>query len=227
MGNKAKNVIVWLCLLIVMMTTGYGAIAKGDPDVAELSIFSSPNGPHAFITIKNISNKDLSIGLLSDISPRVTISIGTWSSVDPTSSQTSSASFSGSSSRSIHTGIIYNYEAYLINYTEQMNERYSLTVTITQSQLDEINNIIRNYDKWNLINNCTVFASKVWNSVISNKKHHLSPGILGINTPKALIKSIEKRQKDNYGYAYNKEVPYDYGLYHGNGKKAPVKFKIE
>ena len=73
-----------------------------------------------------------------------------------------------------HTGIWYNLESYFANNASAYGNRVSLSMSVTQSNIDTINDIISKNDKWSLTNNCSSFAVKVWNSVSSKT---LSAGI--------------------------------------------------
>lgn len=89
--------------------------------------------------------------------------------------------------------------------------RVSLTMNITSSNLTTINNFIKDNDSWSVTNNCSSFASKLWNKVASssNQVKAGSP-----NTPNALTDSIKSKS----GYKKNKAVSYSgtYG-YSKNG----------
>lgn len=167
--------------------------------VAELTIFSDSSSEgssystdgHSFVAIKNISSSNIQIGLLSPIAPNKSISIGTWGN------QTSE-----------HIGIYYNLEALLYSQGYYRNT-VSLIMQITASQLTTINNFIINNDTWTIPNNCSVFASNLWNSVNS-------VWFIG-GTPTYLKTQISSRS----GSVTGKVIPYDFLVYYGQGSSAP------
>lgn len=74
--------------------------------------------------------------------------------------------------------------------------------------LDKINDFIGKNDNWGLWNNCSYFASGVWNSVSDTKLN--SVGFLGINHPSILAESIKKQKGYETGrdFASASEVGY-------------------
>ena len=160
-------------------------IAEGEPidyDYAEangyvgiLTIFSCDSGQdssltywgHSWVTFTNISGYSMQIGVLSVPSGQE-ITIGTRR---------------GDSG---HAGIWYNAEAYRYHNLGAYPNRVSLTIYITQSNVNTLNSIIASGDSWNAFNNnCATFASNVWNSISST---YLSPGT--IHLPATLKSSI-------------------------------------
>ncbi|WP_339321728.1 hypothetical protein [Paenibacillus sp. FSL W8-0194] len=183
-------------------------VPQASTNVAILTMFSVPTGgtnssggstgpnwgTHSFITVKNISSSNISVGGLSGIAPNRTISVGTWGN------------------KSEHTGIWYNLEAKFIA-SGGYSGRVSHSMYLTQNQLDSVNSYIRNHDSWGYLNNCSSFAVGLWNSISSDTYTAGSP-----NTPQNLYYSI----KDG-AYDTNAAVPYDYLVYYANEPNAPVR----
>lgn len=146
---------------------------------------------HAFIVITNVCNHNISAGNMY-IKPNTGITIGTWNGIDE------------------HTGLWYGLEGY--NYIKKKDfcGSYSMSVMLTEENLYKANETIRNGDSWSVFNNCSSFATKVWNEVCSDQ---LSAGF-PIKTPGALKNSIA-----SYGstkYTINAEIPTYYAVYYGN-----------
>jgi hypothetical protein len=78
-------------------------------------------------------------------------------------------------------------------------------MSVTQSNIDTINDIISKNDKWSLTNNCSSFAVKVWNSVSSKT---LSAGIP--NTPTSLMSSIKSKSGYQTGRSIGNTTPIGY-----------------
>lgn len=70
-------------------------------------------------------------------------------------------------------------------------------MSVTQSDINTINNLINNNDKWSLTNNCSSFAVKIWNAV---SFVNLSAGVP--NIPTALMNSIKSKS----GYSTGKSI---------------------
>lgn len=139
--------------------------------IAELTVFSLPNGGHSWLTIKNNLGTNIMVGVFS-VAPEKEISIGTFGN------------------QSGHNGIWYNIESWYAD-SASYNGRVSLSQNINYDQLSTINDYIENHDTWSLYNNCSNFAANVWNSVSdSNLKFSFWP------TPSAL--SNEIKNKDGY-----------------------------
>lgn len=81
-------------------------------------------------------------------------------------------------------GIYYNVERYCVNKFGA-SARYSLSETVTASELNGISRKINSYSgKWTPVKNCEYFAANVWNSI---SKIHLVSG----STPSCLRTSIK------------------------------------
>lgn len=101
---------------------------------------------HAWIYIENTSNETIKVGVL-DVAPGEGASVGTYGI-----------------SRSEGSGLYYNVEAYRIN-----GKVLGMSMNLTRSQLNTVNEKITNRNKWNFFGNCVAFTAIVWNSVSKNK----------------------------------------------------------
>jgi hypothetical protein len=174
-------------------------------NVAELTIYATNDGSsssstsgHGWVTIKNIGTANITIGQLSAIKPNLLISVGTWGN------------------ETEHNGLWYNLECF---YNKQLAYKtVSLSMQLTAAQLSTVNSIIVNNDAWAPLNNCSSFATKLWNSVSSTS---LSAGIP--NTPTALIASI----KSKAGYKTNSAFGWDYIVYYAQGASSAPKPSVK
>lgn len=166
--------------------------------VAEMRIFADTEGEssfstdgHAFLTIKNISTSNITVGGLI-VAPSKTVTVGTWGKF------------------SEHRGLWYNLEGYAVHVagTDYSNS-VSMKVVLSQSLLETVSTNIRNGDSWLAVtNNCSSFATRIWNSVCSDKISAGTP-----NTPTTTYNSIKA-----YGTSYYRvgaSIPYDYVVYYG------------
>lgn len=91
------------------------------------------------------------------------------------------------------TGVWINQELYKAQSIPAYARRRSLSAEFaSQSAIDGMINKVKTYitenDSWSITNNCSSFASGIWNFVTND---NLSAGT--INTPRELKKSIESR----------------------------------
>ena len=143
--------------------------------VGILTIFSSSDGVdssatytgHAFVTFTNTSSLSKQVGVFNVYSGQE-VTIGTRGG------------------NCGHVGVWYNSEAYKLHYLGSYSDRVSLSMYITQAELNTLNSLIASGDTWTITNNCSSFASRVWNSISSIQ---LSAGI--INNPGTLKNSIK------------------------------------
>ena len=195
--KKLLSLIFAFIMVFTVNTTALAAEAQStdaSSTVGTLTIFSANDGGssswntsrHSFIAFKNTSYSSIRVGGLN-VGSGHEITIGTWGN------------------KSQHTGIWYNLESYFVNNTGAYSNRVSLSMSVTQSDINTINNIISNNDKWSLTNNCTSFAIKVWNNV-SNAI--LSGGIP--NTPTALMSSIKAKSAHQTGRSIRNTTPIGY-----------------
>lgn len=184
--------------------------------IATLTIYADPTsstigssglsydlGTHAFITVKNISASNITVGKLGLIAPGKTVSIGTWGN------------------KSEHSGLWYNLEAYYIYKNAAYSKRVSYSMALTDTTLSTLNTYIKNNDYWSRTTNCSSFASGAWNSAaVSTDK--ISAGIP--NTPKNLANNIKSKWPTQYRTGLS--VPYNYVVYYAQGSGTPIKSTI-
>ena len=197
--KKAKRLICFLLSVIMALSMSVSVFAAEAPPAASttvgtLTIFSSNDGGnsswdtsgHAFIAFKNSSSSSVTVGGLN-VGAGHEITIGTWGN------------------KSQHTGIWYNLESYFANNNSAYGNRVSLSMSVTQSDIDTINSIISKNDKWSLTNNCSWFAVKVWNSVSSKTLSAGTP-----NTPTSLMSSIKSKTGYQTGRSISNATPIGY-----------------
>lgn len=137
--------------------------------IAELTVYSLPQGGHAWITIKNRLGTDIQVGTFS-VSPGQEISLGTFGN------------------QFEHLGIWYNIESLNADHPNYIG-RVSLSQFINFNQLATINTYIQNNDSWSVYNNCSNFAAGVWNAVSDDDvKFSVWP------MPSVLADEIKKRR---------------------------------
>lgn len=167
--------------------------------VAEMRIFADSSDDvessvntsgHAFLTIKNISSSEITVGGLK-IKPNKTLSIGTFGN------------------RSENKGLWYNLESYYAYHEDAFTNAVSMRVILDDSLLSTVSKNIINNDSWTLTNNCSSFATKIWNSVCSDT--------LSAGTPKTpdTLKTSMKKYGSSY-YTIGATIPYDYVVYYGH-----------
>ncbi|MBD5113009.1 MAG: hypothetical protein HDT42_10865 [Ruminococcaceae bacterium] len=143
---------------------------------------SGGDSGHSFLSFKNTYSDPIRIGGLS-VGRGCEITFGTWD-------------------LSAHRGVWYNLESYCINHAGKMPNRISVSMNVTMSQVDIINfNIDLSSDHWSLIDNCSAFATLVWNSASKFSGPQVSAG--AIPTPQGLYNSIKKMD----GCQINRCVP--------------------
>ncbi len=174
--KKTASFILAVIILLSFSTVAYAnEIQPRITFVASIKVVSAPvSGSsgiagvsgHSFIIVKNVSNSTIKVGHMS-VSVGNSVTIGTYGN------------------RSAHKGIWYNIEGYVgIKGTS-----YSLSTGLTSADLDSVNAVINNNDKWSVTNNCSYFAKTVWNTAYPTKK------ISGTD-PLTLANSI--KSKDSY-----------------------------
>lgn len=149
---------------------------------------------HSWISITNYWGSNLNIGGIS-VADGKSVTLGTWGNLQ-------------------HKGLWYNAEGYVQSKGTSWSQASSIQRPIRQIDLDIINKNISTHDGWNIVNNCSSFASDIWNSVSSDTEK-VHAGI--INTPGLLKESITKVGKSNTwtNYTVGRNVPYDYPTYMG------------
>ena len=175
-----KRVVKLLILLCFVLCFGAGHSAKAEEEVVRLTIFSDGSGgdyfgegTHAFLYFENITSRRQFNILGVVINPGNGITVGTWGN------------------RNCGKGIYINIEAYLIKENGSYAPRVSLSINLTERQLTKAIQMMEKNNKWTKTQNCSWFASKVWNEVCPADMK-VSAGSV-ISTPASLSKSIKKK----------------------------------
>jgi hypothetical protein len=143
---------------------------------------------HAWLTVTNNSTSNITVGGLSNIAPGKTVSIGTWGNVNP------------------HKGVWYNLEARRIALNNRYTTRSSISISVSQANLNSLNTSILNNDAWSYTNNCASFAVRAWNAMSATT--NLSAGTP--NTPDGVYASMLSKGSPSQGIS----VPYHYDVYY-------------
>lgn len=178
--RNLKNFLVKFILIINLIIGGFYVFEnkeiKATSINATVTIFSTISNSHSWLMVKNNGSSTIKIGHYS-LSKNETVTIGTWGNIKQ------------------HTGIWYNYEAYLGSNNFPNHVSISRTIT-SASQLNAFNSAINKSDSWSLLNTCSYFAGYVWCQTFSTK---VNVGVF----PKLLADSI--KQVGNY--TTNRSMP--------------------
>lgn len=180
-------------------------ILTASSDVAILTIYSDPwainsssgIGGHSYISVKNVGTSNIQVGNLGGIAPSKTISIGSWGN------------------KTEHSGVWYNLECWYTVMQGEFTSSASLSMPLSASQLTTVNNYIINHDAWSITNNCSYFASNVWNLVCASSDQ-VSAGVPP--TPMNLYNSINGKSS----HVHNLILPWDYVVYYAQGTGTPL-----
>ena len=180
-----------ICLAVILALAAIPLPVLANDSVGILTIFSSTNGSssgiskegHSWLSFVNTSSAEIKVGVYS-VKPMEELTIGKWRA--------------GEKNRNNHSGIWYNRESELINNTNDMLGRASLSMEISMADIEKINKHISSEDNWKYEDNCSTFASNVWNDVSPTK---LYAGAI-ITTPTFLFNSISGQS----GYKINRGV---------------------
>ena len=170
MKKKIKRTFCLLLAVLMLALFALPSFASGDEIVARVSIVSYLKNAfstgHSWLYIENLSDKMLTVGVYL-LEPGEAVSVGTFRYT-----------------RKEGRGIYYNVENYCVNKFGA-SQRYSLSETVTESELSGISNKINSYaGKWTPVKNCAYFAANVWNDI---SRIHLVSG----STPSCLRTSIK------------------------------------
>ena len=125
-------------------------------------------GCHSWISVSNLTGSAITVGGLS-VPAYNTVTIGTWGN------------------KSEHNGIWYNLEGNY--YAGDYPSTTALMIKLIDStELTTLSNAIKNSsnDTWSYTNNCSSFASRMWNLIATSQT--VSAGL--INTPKNLATNM-------------------------------------
>lgn len=178
--------------------------SENNETIATLTIFAANNGSssfgntsgHAWISVKNArSYTTLEVGPLY-LGPNNECTFGTFNL------------------RGADPGLWFNLESYWIYYNGDYSNRVSLSINITQSDLNTINSLLETSDNWTAINNCSSLAVRIWNAV-ADSSLHLSAGVP--NAPSNLMNSIRSKSSYQTGRVISFSYPVGYmsnGIFH-------------
>ena len=194
MKRIIRLLLVAMITFVLLLPFKTDVSAASDSEIGLLTIFASSDGGssslntsgHAFISFENTSSSFVLVGALN-VTPGTEITFGTWGN------------------KAQHKGIWYNLESYFFNSINAYDNRVSLTMPVTQNDIDIINNVIKSSDTWSVTKNCSTFAAKIWNAVSSTT---LSAGFP--NTPTALKSSIEEKVASETARPISNTIPIGY-----------------
>lgn len=137
--------------------------------VAQVILYSTINNDHSFIVVHNLTSNNMTVGHYT-VEANGSVTLGTFGNV------------------SQHKGIWYNMEG-----VYNVSTHVSVSQYISSSQLNTLNSNVNSSDVWATLNNCSSFASKVWNSISSTD---VSAGL--VPTPSNLASSIKSKYSSSY-----------------------------
>lgn len=143
---------------------------------------------HSWLVIENDTNEMYDF-YNTVIGMGETVTIGTWGNCKDPETQ------------KVYKGAWLNLEAY---FGMWRNNTASLTMEITATQLSQISKKCISMNEWSAVNNCSYFASKVWNAIAPSNLQ-VSSYTFPANYPKTLKASIEKKE----GYETNRKTAYN------------------
>ena len=188
----------------IIFATGINAFAETNDGEILFSIYSmygndSSSGSigggvgHSWLVIENGTNYEYDF-FNTIISAGETVSIGTWGNMKDPNTQ------------KLHKGAWLNIEACMGWGTASTA---SLTMAITSQQLSDISDDCISMDDWTLINNCSYFASSIWNNIAPDEMDVVSY-FFPANFPSTLKNSIMEKDAHeiNRAFAYNDYTGY-------------------
>ena len=199
--------LIFILIICIIPITGcnqskeYSAEINPD-DIALLTIFSFDgkseskwglmNLGHAFLMIENVSDNSLDI-VDTTLDSNKAMCIGTWSIRE-------------------HFGVWYNVESNYYNHYNKYDGRVSVTIGLSEQELDTLCEFIVGNDRWNPLNNCSKFALNAWNSVATEQERLIKPLIY---TPGNIVNQLKQFENfeinrpmntdNNFGYFDNSQ----------------------
>ncbi len=158
--KKLYKISFIIVLVLGMFVAGFTKISAYT--VANVELHSTIEDNHSFIVVKNPTSSTLVIGNYQ-IAPFGSVTLGTWGNIKE------------------HKGLWYNLEGFYGS-----SSRVSIVKAIDVTALNLMNGTIKSNNSWSLLNNCSSFANKVWNSFSNQKVNAGTP-----NTPSKLAISIK------------------------------------
>ncbi len=155
---------------------------------------------HAYTSIENISGASIILGKGYELPAGGTVTIASWEF-------------------DAHSGVWFNIEP---TYIDQgwFVKRKSITRKADKAAIDRINAYLRNgdTDKWTLTNNCTHFASRLWNAAADGERDDVKV--------KGLPSNLEKEVMRFKGYETARPHKSDLPIGYFSGDKF-IEFKLE
>lgn len=215
-NRRRGGLLAALGFALALILGGAGALpaSAAAAPVAELTLYSDGSAigtqgsigvfsGHAFVAVKNVSAKAITVGELEHVLPTDTVTIGTWGN------------------KSEHVGVWYNLESDLIHGNAGAYATAALTRNLTKSDLAKLSSYVSKHDSWSVAKNCSYFAMKVWN-LVSPWTEDVIAGLPA--TPAGLFANMTGKANVQTGTAGN--IPWtSLGVWYANGKKAPKRSK--
>lgn len=169
--------IVRVLALALALTLVFPMVALAA--TAELTIYaldsaglSSATSGHSWISVKNTSAGSIYLNGVT-IPPGYTQHVGTWGNL-------------------FNDTAWYNMEPYSVaTLGKSVTGRVSLTQGISSTELATVGTWIRSHSTWSRVQNCSWFATGVWNSVADTKVYAGIP-----STPLATVLCIKSKAGD-------------------------------
>lgn len=161
MKSSVLKKAVSLFLVIVLAFTAVVPSFAAEPEaetvepqekaVARFTLFSTiyffPVAGHEWIYVENLTDEPMQVGLYT-VPAGEGVSVGCFS-------------FSVSDG----WGLYYNVEAYRENRDDNIDNCWSITQYLTQSEVEKLSRDLKNYpNMWSFYFNCMFFAFSIWNS---------------------------------------------------------------
>ena len=142
-----KKIIALILAVITIFTMVSFSVSAIEPDtVAKMWICSEINDntgiSHVFLYFENLTGETITVGRYK-VAPYGDVSVGSFGSEGPRGG-----------------GVYYNNETALTHYSDLLG----LSTDLNASELDKVNNKIKNYNWWDPIFNCNYFALLGWNA---------------------------------------------------------------
>ena len=176
MRKTLIKLCVGLSLILCNLLVSNQSAKAYETMVAQVILYSTQNDDHSFLVVHNLTSSNIVVGHYT-VPANKSVTIGTFGNI------------------SQHKGIWYNVEG-----VYSVSKHVSVAKYISSSQLNTMNNKINSNDTWELLKNCSSFASKVWNSISSTS---VSAG--AVPTPSTLAASI--KSKFSSSYVTNRSIP--------------------
>ena len=199
-----------LCLVGCGSVTPDREVHNDENAIAEVTLYSTGERGkvepglvacgHAYVSIHNTSNETIVLGKGYELPEGATVTIASWEF-------------------DAHAGVWFNIEP---TYIEQgwFVERKSITRAVDRDAMDRIDEYLKKTetDKWTLTNNCTHFASRLWNAAADGEVDDVAVKAF----PSKLEKEVMRFRGSEKGRPHASDLPI--GYFSGN---TFVEFKLE